>query len=79
MDKLIGPEGIYPSRSGLIRSAVREYLIHMISNLRKGKNTIQDQLDENESEKKEEVDDDDLVRIPINNGFKVFKVIRRLE
>ncbi|MHA1755483.1 MAG: ribbon-helix-helix domain-containing protein [Promethearchaeota archaeon] len=85
MEKLVGEDGLYPSRSELIRCAVREFLIKELK-LAKNMTNFSDSLDE-------EFDDfnmnnDKFVRIPIekkdkNEGskieFKTYKIVRRLE
>ena len=77
--KLVGDDGLYPSRSELIRVAVREFLIRelkMANNMAKYK-----------EEKVEEIDDENYVRVPVERlnekdepirEFKTYKVIRRL-
>lgn len=77
--KLVGDNGLYPSRSELIRVAVREFLIRelkMANNMAKYK-----------EEKVEEIDDENYVRVPVERlnekdepirEFKTYKVIRRL-
>lgn len=79
IEKLIGEEGLYPSRSELIRVAVREFLLKEIEIAKK----IQLQ-----TIPEPDLDDPTLVRIPSrtrdeNNEpkieFKTYKVLRRLE
>jgi len=80
IQKLVGEDGLYPSRSELIRVAVREFLykeLRLAQNMQKFN--------------KKEVDDFDsehFVKIPIEksdpNGeptreFKTYKILRRLE
>lgn len=80
INKLVGEDGIYPSRSELIRVAVREFLL---KELRLAKN-----LPNYKTLEIEEPDTDKLVRVPIeepneSNGykkvFKTYKIIRKLE
>jgi Arc/MetJ-type ribon-helix-helix transcriptional regulator len=78
--KLVGEDGLYPSRSELIRVAVREFLLRelkMANNLVKYK----------ESEI-EDFDDKNYVRVPIERlneddepvrEFKTYKIIKRLD
>lgn len=69
--KLVGPDGLYPSRSELIRVAVREFLIKEI---KMAKNII--------NEPDEDLDEKNFVRVPIdrvNGEFKTYKIIKRLE
>jgi len=79
MEGLIGEDGLFPSRSELIRAAVREFLLRKIELALK--------LQEKEKEPDEEFDEKNHVRIPMEtkdeNGepslsFKTYKIIRRL-
>ena len=74
IDKLCGSENLFPSRSELIRCAVRDHLIRVINKLREGKE--KEEEDSEQDEKDEE--DDDIIRIPSEDGFKIYHVIRRL-
>lgn len=78
--KLVGENGLYPSRSELIRVAVREFLIR---ELKMAKNITKD--DEPEED---EFDEENFVRVPIKRAddqgeqyqeFKTYKIIKRLE
>jgi len=77
INKLIGNKGIYPSRSELIRCAVREFLI---KELKMAKN-----LEKYEQPEADDFDEKKFVRIPVNNPesdkkeFKTYKIIKRLE
>lgn len=78
INKLIGEKGLYPSRSELIRCAVREFLLKelkMAINLPK-----YDKIEE------EEYDKQKFVRVPIidssnknTHEFKTYKIVKRLE
>lgn len=80
INKLIGHEGLYPSRSELIRCAVRDFLIKelkLATNMAKY----------NEVEI-EDFDDQNFVRVPIEGvnensepvrEFKTYKILKRLE
>jgi len=81
INKLIGQNGLYPSRSELIRCAVREFLL---KELRMAKNMAK----YNEPEFEEVFDDKNFVRVPMEKTndknepvreFKTFKIIQRLE
>lgn len=82
INKLIGEDGLYPSRSELIRCAVREFLI---KELRLAKNLeIKNAKDPEEND----YDKEKFVRIPISNSddpnapvqeFKTYKIVRKLE
>ena len=80
MAKLVGANGLYPSRSELIRCAVRQFLLKELEN---AKNLVK----YNDSEP-EEFDDKNFVQVPskriASNGetvreFKTYKIIKRLE
>ena len=81
ISKLIGENGLYPSRSELIRVAVREFLIR---ELKMAKKIIKF----NEPEDAE-YDEENFVRVPIeqttdkqgeiHQEFKTYKIIKRLE
>ncbi len=80
IEKLVGEHGLYPSRSELIRVAVREFLIKelkMANNMVKYKETKVDNFDE-----------ENYVRVPIERlnerdepirDFKTYKIVKRLE
>ncbi len=78
--RLVGADGLYPSRSELIRCAVRDFLI---KELRRA-----NQMIKYKEAKTEDFDDKHYVRVPIekvdeNNEpvreFKTYKIIKRLE
>ncbi len=78
--RLVGENGLYPSRSELIRCAVREFLI---KELRLAKNMP----DYNKSDV-DDYDKEKFVRVPIVDSdnkkthvqeFKTYKIIKRLE
>ena len=82
INKLIGENGLYPSRSELIRVAVREFLLKelkMANNMAK--------YNEQEDEAEEDFDEENFVRVPIEKvneksepirEFKAYKIIKRL-
>ncbi|MHA1725093.1 MAG: ribbon-helix-helix domain-containing protein [Promethearchaeota archaeon] len=81
IEKLVGENGIYPSRSELIRCAVRDFLLKELQ-------TAKDLTLLDESEFEEPVNDDKYVKIPIERigendepirEFKTYKIIKRLE
>ena len=79
--KLVGADGLYPSRSELIRVAVREFLLKELA--------VADRMAKYKKEEIEEFDEKNYVRVPIettdeNNEplrreFKTYKIVRRLE
>lgn len=68
INKLIGNNGLYPSRSELIRCAVRKFLL---KELKMAKNLIKHRKTESE----DVFDDKNYVRV----GNKKIKIIRRLD
>ncbi|MFX0006459.1 MAG: ribbon-helix-helix domain-containing protein [Promethearchaeota archaeon] len=80
IEKLVGEDGLYPSRSELIRVAVRDFLLRelkLATNLAKYKEADI-----------EEFDDENFVRVPVEKlnedkepvrEFKTYKIIKRLE
>ena len=82
MAKLVGEHGLYPSRSELIRVAVREFLIKELK--------MADKMAKYKEVKapEEVLDEKQFVRVPITRldeanekvrEFKVYKIVRRLE
>jgi len=78
--RLVGENGLYPSRSELIRCAVREFLIKEL----KMAKSIQKYNNESEMQ---DFDDKKYVRVPVEDinedepvrEFKTYKIIKRLE
>jgi Arc/MetJ-type ribon-helix-helix transcriptional regulator len=80
--KLVGENGLYPSRSELIRCAVREFLL---KELKMAENFAK--YAEVET-KVDDFDDENFVRVPIDSineksepvrEFKTYKILKRLE
>ena len=78
--RLVGEGGLYPSRSELIRVAVREFLIKELKNA--------NEIIKYKEVKVEEFDDKNFVRVPVNKlnennepvrEFKTYKILKRLE
>ncbi len=83
IEKLVGDQGLYPSRSELIRVAVREFLLKEL------------QIAENMAKRREiklkemeDFDDKKFVRVPVEKlndqneevrEFKTYRIVRRLE
>ena len=83
INKLIGGNGLYPSRSELIRVAVREFLLRELEMAEKMINKTNEQNDE-----EDDFDDENFVRVPtmaLNKmnepirEFTTYKIIKRLE
>lgn len=80
IEKLVGEGGLYPSRSELIRCAVREFLIKELKSA--------NEMIKYKEVEVEEIDNKNFVQIPYEkqdiNGdpireFKTYKIIKRLE
>ncbi|MFX1388869.1 MAG: ribbon-helix-helix domain-containing protein [Promethearchaeota archaeon] len=80
IEKLVGENGLYPSRSELIRVAVRDFLLRELK--------MADSMARYNESKIEDLDDENFVRVPIERlnekdepvrEFKTYKIIRRLE
>ncbi len=81
IEKLVGEDGLYPSRSELIRCAVREFLL---KELKLANNIVKYKKDYD----MEDLDEENFVRVPIERlnenhepvrDFKTYKILRRLE
>ncbi|MFX1327030.1 MAG: ribbon-helix-helix domain-containing protein [Promethearchaeota archaeon] len=80
IEKLVGENGLYPSRSELIRVAVRDFLLRELK--------MADNIAKYKESETEDFDDDHFVRVPIERlnekdepvrEFKTYKIIKRLE
>ncbi|MFW9971086.1 MAG: ribbon-helix-helix domain-containing protein [Candidatus Odinarchaeota archaeon] len=80
IEKLVGEEGLYPSRSELIRVAVRDFLIKELE--------LANHKAMDKEKEIEEFDEENYVRVPIERlnekdepirEFKTYKIIKRLE
>ena len=79
IERLVGENGLYPSRSELIRCAVREFLL---KELKLAKNLVS----QPELRTVNDFDDENFVRIPVANKtkeepvreFKTYKILKRL-
>ena len=83
INKLIGENGLYPSRSELIRVAVRDFLLR---ELKMAKSMAK--YNQPEEEEELDFDEENFVRVPIEKvneksepirEFKSYKIIKRLE
>ena len=78
IDKLTGNDGLYPSRSELIRVAVRDFII---KELKAAKNFSIFQP----KTKEENFDPNTMIRVPIDDdgdvdvdgGFKTFRIVKK--
>jgi len=80
INKLIGRDGLYPSRSELIRCAVREFLIKELK--------LANNMAKYNEVEIEDFDDQNFVRVPVEGvnensepvrEFKTYKILKRLE
>ena len=81
IERLTGNDGLYPSRSELIRCAVREFLLKELKKAKK--------FAKYKDTPEEEFDEENLVRVPIERKsekdgepireFKTYKIVKRLE
>ncbi|MFX1503986.1 MAG: ribbon-helix-helix domain-containing protein [Promethearchaeota archaeon] len=80
IEKLVGENGLYPSRSELIRVAVRDFLLKELK--------MADTMAKYKETEIEDFDDENFVRVPIERlnekdqpvrEFKTYKIIKRLE
>lgn len=78
--KLVGENGLYPSRSELIRCAVRAFLLKELK--------MAEEMAKYNEPKPDNFDDENFVRVPIDSinensepirEFKTYKIIKRLE
>ena len=82
IDKLVGKSGLYPSRSELVRNAIKKYLLKKLKMVKKGSyntpNTKNEPHIENEN---------DYVKVPVENSnedepekqFEIYKILKKLE
>jgi Arc/MetJ-type ribon-helix-helix transcriptional regulator len=81
MDKLVGQDGLYPSRSELIRVAVRQFLIKELKLAKQILDSQKPQLDK--------IDEEKYVRVPFTSKeegkeepvreFKTYKIVKKLK
>ncbi len=85
IERLVGEGSLYPSRSELIRVAVREHLKKI---LREIKDQTQIDIEKSEEEQVASISDKDYACVPIEttdengnkvHGFKTYKILKRLE
>ena len=80
IEKLVGEDGLYPSRSELIRVAVREFLLKELA--------LANRMVKYKESEIKDFDEKNYVRVPIETTdendepvreFKTYKIVRRLE
>lgn len=72
INKLIGENGLYPSRSELIRVAVREFLLKELRLAKRFPDNSKSDADDYDKEK--------FVHVPLGDStFKTFKIVKKLD
>jgi len=81
IDALTGQKGLYPSRSELIRVAVRDFLIHELD-AAKSFQKFQNQI--TLAKQPQKLDENMFVRVPVTEGalegvteYKTYKLVKR--
>ncbi len=77
--KLTGEDGLYPSRSELIRHAVHDLLKKELAMLRKREQLEPLKNGMSKLEAEEINGGADSVAIPLEDDYKVYKIVKRLE
>ncbi|UYP46985.1 hypothetical protein NEF87_003270 [Candidatus Lokiarchaeum ossiferum] len=82
IDALTGQKGLYPSRSELIRVAVRDFLIHELDAAKSFQKYQQNQI--TLAKQPQQIDDSMFVRVPVKEGaiegvteYKTYKLVKR--
>ncbi|TFG10208.1 MAG: ribbon-helix-helix protein, CopG family [Promethearchaeota archaeon] len=78
INKLIGEDGLFPSRSELIRCAVREFLIKELKLAKTMPGCIESEDYDKEKYARVPILDSEGKKIPAQS-FKTYKIIKRLE
>ncbi|TXT65795.1 MAG: Ribbon-helix-helix protein, copG family [Promethearchaeota archaeon] len=87
-DKLVGKEGLFSSRSELIRYALREYLLKELKMLKTIEQSQFVRIPKEEAPQNYKCKKDQYVRVPLNDTndkypsekeFKTYKIIKKLE
>jgi Arc/MetJ-type ribon-helix-helix transcriptional regulator len=80
MEHLVGPNGLYPSRSELVRAAIKEYLIDKLKMIKRAESE--------DNEEDPESTDPNFVKVPEDNSnggngaekdFKIYKIVKKLK
>lgn len=82
IDALTGKKGLYPSRSELIRVAVRDFLIHELDAAKSFQKFQQSQI--SLTKQPQTIDENLFVRVPVNEAslggiseYKTYKLVKR--
>lgn len=87
-DNLVGKDGLYSSRSELLRYAIREFLLKKLKVLEKIELNQESPLSEDNPPQKEDSTQNHYIRIPIGKNdnkypsekeFKKYKILKKLE
>lgn len=83
IEKLIGDNGLYPSRSELVRTAIKRFLLKELKMIKQF-----EQMQKEKQQGKKELDDNKFVQVPIERKtddnepvreFKTYKIVRKLD
>lgn len=83
IDGLVGEKALYPSRSEIIRVAVREFLIKELATAKSFGNFLTPSIQPEPILPKEDVDPNLFVQIPVGNTsngvpeFKTFRLVKK--
>lgn len=83
IDKLVGNHGFYPSRSELIRVAVKEFLVKELEDAKSLQHYENIKHNNSEPETQPEINADMFVKVPINSDscgnfqYKTFRIIHK--
>lgn len=82
IDRLTGQKGLYPSRSELIRVAMRDFLIHELDAAKSFQKYQQTQI--KLAKQPQQIDESMFVRVPVKDcaiegvtEFKTYKLVQR--
>ena len=82
IDKLTGSQGLYPSRSELIRVAVRDFLLNELDNAKSFAKYQQNQI--SIASQPQQMDENLFVRVPVGENavegvteYKTYKLVKK--
>lgn len=82
INKLVGKRGLYPSRSELVRNAIKKYLLKKLKMIKKVSNNAPNAKSQEQRE-----EDKKYVKVPVESGdkdepekqFEIYKILKKLE
>mgnify|MGYP006283392449 CR=1 FL=1 len=82
IDKLVGNTGLYPSRSELVRNAIKKYLLKKLKMIKKVSNNSPNTKSQEDRE-----EDQNYVKVPVESEdadepkkqFEIYKILKKLE